>query len=50
MALLRNLRGIFSEVRDPDMRKRTLELLKRGEILKISGGRYTSYTWNREKE
>ena len=30
MALLRNLRGIFSEVRDPDMRKRTLELLKRG--------------------
>ena len=26
------------------------EMLKNGEILKISGGRYTSYTWNWEKE
>lgn len=26
------------------------ELLDRGDILKISGGRYTSYTWNWEKE
>lgn len=26
------------------------ELLKNGEIIKISGGRYTSYTWNREKD
>ena len=26
------------------------ELLKSGEIIKISGGRYTSYTWNWEKE
>ena len=31
--------------------QRTLsDLLKRGEIIKISGGRYTSYTWNRENE
>lgn len=30
MALLRNLRGIFSEVRDPELREKTLELLKRG--------------------
>ena len=30
MALLRNLRGIFSEVRDPETRKSALELLKRG--------------------
>ena len=30
MALLRNLRGIFSEVRDPEIRRNTLELLKRG--------------------
>ena len=30
MALLRNLRGIFSEVSDPGIRERTLELLKRG--------------------
>lgn len=30
---------------------RTLaELKKSGEILKLSGGRYTAYTWNREKE
>lgn len=31
--------------------QRTLnELQKRGEILKLGGGRYTSYTWNRERE
>lgn len=30
--------------------QRTLnELVKKGEIIKISGGRYTSYIWNREK-
>ena len=26
------------------------ELLKSGEIIKLSGGRYTSYTWNGERE
>lgn len=26
------------------------DLLKSGEIIKIGGGRYTQYTWNREKE
>ena len=26
------------------------DLIKSGEILKIGGGRYTSYTWNRERE
>ena len=26
------------------------ELTKSGEIIKIGGGRYTSYTWNRERE
>ena len=26
------------------------DLMAKGEILKISGGRYTSYTWNRENE
>ena len=30
MALLRNLRGIFSEVRDSEIREKTLDLLKRG--------------------
>ena len=30
MALLRNLRGIFSEVRDPETREKALDLLKRG--------------------
>ena len=30
--------------------QRTLsELLKSGEIIKIGGGRYTAYTWNRER-
>ena len=26
------------------------DLLKSGEIIKLSGGRYTSYIWNRERE
>jgi Fic family protein len=26
------------------------DLVAKGEILKISGGRYTSYTWNREND
>ena len=26
------------------------ELLNKNEIIKLSGGRYTSYTWNREKD
>lgn len=31
--------------------QRTLnDLLKRGDILKISGGRYTAYIWNRERD
>lgn len=39
----------------PDISQKTVEralaeMLKNGEIVKIGGGRYTSYTWNREKE
>lgn len=39
----------------PDISQKTVEralkdMLDRGEILKISGGRYTSYTWNWERE
>ena len=30
--------------------QRTLnELVKNGDVVKIGGGRYTSYVWNREK-
>jgi CRP-like cAMP-binding protein len=30
--------------------QRTLsDLLKRGEIIKLGGGRYTEYIWNRER-
>lgn len=39
----------------PDISKITVErtlreMVQKGEIYKIGGGRYTSYTWNREKE
>ena len=39
----------------PDISKTTVEraltdLVKSGEVIKIGGGRYTSYTWNREVE
>ena len=36
---------------NPNTVQRALaDLLKSGEIIKLSGGRYTSYTWNRERE
>jgi hypothetical protein len=39
----------------PDISQKTVEralkeLLDNQEIIKIGGGRYTSYTWNWEKE
>jgi Fic family protein len=39
----------------PDISQKTVEralkeLMDKGEIIKIGGGRYTSYTWNWEKE
>ena len=39
----------------PDISQKTVEralkdLLDNGDIVKIGGGRYTSYTWNWEKE
>ena len=39
----------------PDISQTTIqralnELVKSGEIIKIGGGRYTSYTWNREND
>ena len=39
----------------PDISKITIEraiseMVKNGEVLKIGGGRYTAYTWNRENE
>ena len=42
-------------VKCPDISQITVQraladLIKSGEILKIGGGRYTSYTWNRERE
>ena len=37
----------------PDVSQTTIQralndLTKSGEVIKIGGGRYTSYTWNRE--
>ena len=39
----------------PDVSQTTIQralndLVKSGEIIKIGGGRYTSYTWNREND
>ena len=39
----------------PDISRVTVEraltnMVKKGEILKIGGGRYTAYVWNRERE
>lgn len=57
--IIRNTTGRITKAqimnRCPDISQKTVEraladMLKNGEILKIGGGRYTSYTWNWEKE
>lgn len=38
------------EISDVTIQRTLNDLLKKGEITKIGGGRYTSYIWNRENE
>jgi len=38
------------EISQKTVERALAELQKNNEIIKIGGGRYTSYTWNREKE
>ena len=38
------------DISETTVQRALAELLKKHKIIKISGGRYTSYTWNREDE
>lgn len=38
------------DISQTTVQRTLIELQKKGEILKLSGGRYTAYTWNRENE
>ena len=38
------------DISEVTIQRALAEMHKNGEIIKISGGRYTSYTWNRENE
>lgn len=38
------------DISDATIQRTLTELLKNNEIIKLSGGRYTSYVWNEEKE
>ncbi|WP_448909207.1 Fic family protein [Holdemanella biformis] len=38
------------DISDTTVQRTLTELLKKNEIIKLSGGRYTSYMWNEEKE
>ena len=40
----------YPDISDVTVQRTLSELLKNEEIIKIGGGRYTEYTWNREKE
>ena len=40
----------FPDISQVTVQRTLNELLKNGDIIKISGGRYTAYTWNRDKE
>ncbi len=37
------------DISETTVQRALADLLKKGKIIKISGGRYTSYTWNREE-
>ena len=41
---------ICPDISDTTVQRALAELLKNNEIIKLSGGRYTSYVWNEEKE
>lgn len=41
---------ICPDISDTTVQRTLAELLKNNEIIKLSGGRYTSYVWNVEKE
>ena len=41
---------ICTDISDTTVQRTLAELLKNNEIIKLSGGRYTSYVWNEEKE
>ena len=41
---------ICPDISDTTVQRTLAELLKNNEIIKLSGGRYTSYVWNEEKE
>lgn len=58
-ALIRETGGVITKseimTRSPDIAQATvqrtlIELQRNGSIIKLGGGRYTSYTWNWEKE
>lgn len=41
---------IFPDISQVTIQRTLIELVKNNEIIKIGGGRYTTYTWNRERE
>ena len=38
------------DISQTTIQRTLMELQKKGEIIKLGGGRYTAYTWNRERE
>ena len=40
----------FPDISQTTIQRTLNDLVKQGEILKIGGGRYTAYTWNRERD
>ena len=45
-----DIMGLCPDVSQKTVERALSELLSTGEIIKIGGGRYTSYTWNWDKE
>ena len=41
---------VYNELKRIGVDSYALNMVKKGEVLKIGGGRYTAYVWNRENE
>ena len=39
----------FPDISQATVQRTLIDLQKTGEIIKLSGGRYTAYIWNREE-
>ena len=46
----REIKANCPDISEVTVQRALADLMRSGEIIKLSGGRYTSYIWNRERK